>query len=239
MRHEMTSGPNGRLEESSREDGMPTDRWTDLALESAHVMELAGADMRGFKEALNQIGSITEGVLPVQCCNDVLTFLLAHLQEIADARSYTADPILEAELEYVLEIGLVLMRTSAVMGIASNPELVAGVDFCLGVMARLTESLCYVCETVHESLLESCIWFCKLTCTVPDFVNQLAVDEMMVVEKSGLRRKRLALILFLLEIWDCNICELVATDHHIREAYFELVESIHLETEYEVMFYFY
>lgn len=239
MRSQTLSGVDLRLEGSAHADGGAIDTSMDYEVEPARIIELAGADITLFKEALDEIGSITEEAIPLECCDEVIRFLVAQLEEIAHAQMCTSEPILDAELEYVVEMGLAVMRATVVGGIPSNPELVAGMDFCLHAMARLTGSLCYVCETVHETLLESCIWFCKLTCTVPDFVNELVVEEMLTVEMSGSRRRRLTLILFLLEIWDCNICQLVTADHQIREAYLELVESIHLETEYEIIFYFY
>ena len=89
--------------------------------------------------------------------------------------------------------------------------------------------------------MEACIWFTKLTAFIPDFVNEIGVQEMLVRNVAGVGRQRLAMILFLAGLFDASPADysLLMTDGCIRGAYLELVESIHCETEYELMFYFY
>lgn len=205
---------------------------------SGALIELSGTDVDGL---LRDLEDLSVHIIDT-CDHDAQTGLVEMLvAPIYELNLYVASPILTSELELLAGWSRLILRTCCIAHIRPTALINQALGLSLTILEQSAPRLCYLCNDAQESVLEACIWFTKYTGAIPDLMNEIGVQQMLVRNTAGVTRQRLAMILFLAGLFDADPerYQVLMGDTQIRSTYLELVENIHCELEYELMFYFY
>ena len=226
-----------RMRAICSESDRPMDTWHFTYVGPACLLCLSDDAIDEMRSAMDELSS---RVADMSNGEQKLQVIHALGDQVWQLSVYCRVPLATCELEFIVEFARAIMKTIYLGSVRNSEYIERLLKLLLQAMEEMSHRVWYLSSDSHECLLEAGIWFAKLTNYVPDFLNELAVQEMLVVDTVGVRRQRLTWILFLLEVFECGDGQfLPRIDRTIRQAYMHLVESIHLETEYELLFYFY